>query len=97
MDLSEIMGQSGVTYHCRCGASTRTREARLAEAPGWSLAFERVVTPARDTKAANGRKKVVPASTRSVPIFLCDTCAKEVRRVALEKRVSRVARHPNGG
>lgn len=85
-DLQEAMGQSGVTYHCRCGASHRVTEPRLIDAPGWSLTYEVVTTPAGSKKMPNGRKKAIPASTRSVPIFLCGECTKGARSKAALRR-----------
>lgn len=60
--MSDDIGQSGITYHCRCGASSaKQRDSRLMDAEGWGLTYVAAKAGAR-------------SGTKSVAVYLCPAC-----------------------
>lgn len=68
--MSDEIGQSGVTYHCRCGASSaKQRDNRLMDAEGWGLTYVPV-----QTIELVGTKKTERTVTQHVAVYLCPKC-----------------------
>lgn len=68
--MNDEIGQSGITYHCRCGASSaKQRDERLMDAEGWGLAY--VATEAMERVGTTKKERRV---TRHVAVYLCPKC-----------------------
>lgn len=64
------IGQSGITYHCRCGASSaKQRDNRAQRAEGWGLTY--VAIEATERVGTTKKERTV---TRHVAVYLCPTC-----------------------
>lgn len=74
------IGQSGITYHCRCGASSaKQRDERLMDAEGWGVTYVPIqaalgIAPHWHLRGRNFRVKPPPPPQR----FALDAAARHV-------------------